>query len=267
VMLAAVPASTECEYDAFAPHYDAFTAASDYETWTGHVLELADRLGLRGTTVLDLACGTGKSFLPFLRRGFKVTGCDVSRAMLAEAARKAPGAVLVKADVRELGRLGRFDLVTCFDDSLNYLLGEEELVAALRSAARNLAPHGLLLFDLNTLLTYRTTFAQDSVTTPDGTVFAWRGESASDAEPGCDAAATIEVFAPREDGLYERSSSRHVQRHHPVDRVMAALADAGLDCRGVHGVRDDGSLEGDLDEARHLKVLYAATLVKGGDPR
>ena len=99
------------------------------------MLELAARHGWRGQTLLDLACGTGKSFLPFLRRGFDVTGCDSSSAMLAEAARKAPEATLVHADLRELTMLGRFDLVTCFDDSLNYLLDEDDLAAALRSVA------------------------------------------------------------------------------------------------------------------------------------
>ena len=31
------------EYDAFAPYYDAFTAASDYEAWTRELLALAAR--------------------------------------------------------------------------------------------------------------------------------------------------------------------------------------------------------------------------------
>lgn len=258
-------ASTADEYDAFAPFYDAFTAGSDYDVWTGHVLELATRLGLRGRTLLDLACGTGKSFLPFLERGFEVTGCDVSEAMLAEAGRKAPEVTLVQADMRELGSLGGFDLVTCFDDSLNYLLDERDLHRALASIASNLGPAGLALFDLNTLLAYRTVFATDSVGVRDGTVFAWRGEAAADAGRGCRASAQIEIFAPRDDGLYERIRSRHVQRHFPAERVTALMAGAGLECLGVHGVRDDGALEPALDETRHAKVLYAARPAKGGD--
>ena len=264
MMPVAVP-STASEYDAFAPFYDGFTARSDYEAWTRHVLELAERLGLRGRTLLDLACGTGKSFIPFLRRGFAITGCDVSGAMLAEAERKAPGAALVHADIRELGSIGRFDLVTCFDDSLNYLIEERDLGRALASAAANLDPHGLALFDLNTLLTYRTTFAQDSVSVRDGTVYAWRGESASEAPAGCRAAATIEVFAPRDGNRYERFTSRHVQRHHPSERVIAVMERAGLRSLGIHGVREDGSLDRDPDEMRHPKLLYAARCAKGGD--
>jgi SAM-dependent methyltransferase len=263
--MAATAVSTLREYEAFAPYYDAFTAASNYEKWTGYVLELAERLGLRGKTLLDVACGTGKSFVPFLERGFEVTGCDLSDAMLAEAARKAPEATLIQADARELWRIGRFDLVTCFDDSLNYMLEEGDLARALASIALNLGSTGIALFDLNTLVAYRTTFARDSVTVRDGTVFAWRGESSNDAAPGCRADARIDIFTPRDNGLYERVRVHHAQRHFPPERVTALCAGAGLDCLGVHGVQDDGRLEPELDETRHLKVLYATRRSKGGD--
>jgi ubiquinone/menaquinone biosynthesis C-methylase UbiE len=167
---------TSAAYDAFAPYYDAFTAASDYEAWGRETLAHARRHGLRGDRLLDLACGTGMSFMPFLARGFSVTACDFSTAMLAEAARRAPAARLVHADIRTLPDLGRFDLVTCFDDALNYLLGEDELEAAFEGIERSLAPCGVAIFDLNSLLAYRTTFAVDSVTSSAEVVFAPRAE-------------------------------------------------------------------------------------------
>jgi ubiquinone/menaquinone biosynthesis C-methylase UbiE len=55
-------------YDVFAPFYDAFTAGSDYDAWAGQVLALADGYGLAGRKLLDLACGTGNSFVPFCAR-------------------------------------------------------------------------------------------------------------------------------------------------------------------------------------------------------
>lgn len=252
-------------YDAFAPFYDAFTAASDYETWTEHVLRLATAHGLAGDRLLDLACGTGKSFEPLMRRGFRVTACDASPGMLAEAAVKAPEAKLVHGDIRRLPVLGGFDLVTCFDDSLNYLLDEDELGAAFAGIEANLSAGGLAMFDLNSLLAYRTTFAGDSVSERDGMVFAWRGSSTRDAEPGSAAEARIDVFAPAGDGLYSRVTTRHAQRHFPRERVEALLAAAGLECISVHGVLEDCSLVEPADEAQHLKVLYTARRRKGGD--
>ena len=248
----------------FAPYYDAFTAESDYEVWTEHVLEVAASHGVAGSALLDLACGTGNSFMPFVRRGFRVTGCDGSAAMLAEAAGKAPDVALVQADLRELTMLGRFDLVTCFDDSLNYLPDGDGLLAALHGIAANLSRHGLALFDLNTLLAYRTTFARDSVGERDGIVFTWRGRSAPDAGPGCSAAADIDVFAPAAGSLYERVTCRHEQRHFPRAEVVELLEAAGLDCIAVHGVLDEGALAPDADEERHLKCLFIARHAKGG---
>jgi SAM-dependent methyltransferase len=252
------------DYETFAPYYDGFTASSDYEVWTAQVLQVAQAHGLAGRALLDVACGTGNSFIPFLNRGFSVTGCDRSHAMLAEAARKAPDATLVEADMRELTMLGRFDLVTCFEDSLNYLRDEDELLGALHGIAANLARSGVALFDLNTLRAYRTTFARDSVAERDGVVYAWRGRSSADLEPGGAAVAEIEVFAPR-GAHYERISSAHEQRHFPLADVTALVESAGLRCAAVHGVLDDGSLVEHADEERHLKSLFIATHAKGGD--
>jgi SAM-dependent methyltransferase len=253
-------------YDELAQVYDAFTAGSDYEIWTSHVLALLGAHGWRGTTVLDVACGTGKSFIPFLRREFSVTGCDCSPAMLAEAARKAPEVPLVEADMRQLPQLGVFELVTCFDDSLNHLLDAADLESALRSIAANLHPRGLLVFDLNTLLAYRTTFAVDRISRDGHVLFAWSGDSTADAPRGCRATARIDAFLPVRDGLYERISTCHEQRHFPPELVVGLLTRSGLECLGVHGVRDDGSHTPEVDEAQHLKVMYVARLAKGGDP-
>jgi SAM-dependent methyltransferase len=263
--MTAATAPSNGAYESFAPWYDAFTAGSDYEAWTTHVLGLAKNYGLSDTRLLDLACGTGKSFMPFLERGFEVTGCDSSPAMLARAAAKAPGVRLVEADMRELPDLGRFDLVTCFDDSLNHLLTEQDLAAALAGIAANLGRTGLTLFDFNTLAAYRTTFARDSSFTRDGTLFFCRGESSPDAPPGCEAAIRIDAFTPRGEGLYDRAGTRQVQRHFPPHEVVALMGGAGLDCLGVYGVLGDGALTPQPDETRQLKLLYVARLAKGGD--
>jgi SAM-dependent methyltransferase len=252
-------------YDAFAPFYDAFTAASDYDAFADGVLHVAGALGLTGNRLLDLACGTGNSFEPFLRRGFRVTACDASPGMLGEAAAKWPEARLVRCDIRALPVLGSFDLVTCFDDSLNYLSGDDELEAAFAGMARNLSAGGLAAFDLNSLGAYRTTFAADSVSEDDGVLFAWRGLGAADAEPGCVAEAQIDIFHTRGDGAWDRVVTRHRQRHFERERVVELLACAGLECLAVHGVREDASLDDTADEERHLKVLYTARGAEGGD--
>jgi SAM-dependent methyltransferase len=256
---------TSAAYDAFAPYYDAFTADSDYDAFARETLAQARRHGLRGERLLDLACGTGKSFVPFLERGFSVTACDFSTAMLAEAARRGPGARLVHADIRALPELGRFDLITCFDDALNYLLDEDELVAAFNGMRASLAPGGIAVFDLNSLLAYRTTFASHAVSESDDLIFAWRGSSTPDADPGCEALARLDIFAPSGGELYSRVAVTHRQRHFPGPRVELLLRRAGLECLSAWGVLPDCSLVEPPDESVHPKVVYTATHMRGGD--
>src|SRR5215217_2039457 len=164
-------------YAVLAPAYDLLTAGYAYGPWLAAIERLAHRHGLTGRRVLDVGCGTGKSFLPLARRGYRVTACDISPEMLAEARRAAPDDVrLVEADMRDLPDLGRFDLVTCLDDAVNYLLGDDDLTHALGSMARALAPDGLLIFDTNTLRTYRNDYTGAQVVETEDVFVCWRGD-------------------------------------------------------------------------------------------
>ena len=130
---------------------------------------------------------------------------------------------------------------------------------------RSLAPGGVAIFDLNSLLAYRTTFAVDSVHEDGDLVFAWRGRASADAPPGCEAVAELDVFEPAEAGLWSRARVTHRQRHFPRERVEALLARAGLECVSVRGVLPDCSLAEPADEAVHPKVVYTARHTRGGD--
>lgn len=261
------PATLAAEaYERLAPYYDELTREHDYDGWTRHLEAAAIRFGLRGRKLFDAACGTGKSFMPFLERGYEVSACDVSPRMVALAAAKAPDAELFVADIRGLGRVGSFDLITCLDDSMNYLVEDGDLEAALGSLGTNLAAEGVLVFDLNTLSAYRTTFACDMTLDGDGVFLAWRGGCGAGVETGCLAELTVEAFAGTGTGLYERVVTRHVQRHHPRAEVERALADAGLAAVAVFGQRPDGSLDPRPSEEGHHKLVYFAQRVaKGGD--
>ena len=251
-------------YDAFAPHYDAFTAHHDYETWTTTLERLARAHGLRGSRLLDVACGTGKSFLPFLDRGYEVTACDISPRMVALAAAKAGDrARLAVHDMRALPRLGDFDLVCCLDDSVNYALGADELEATFAGFARNLAPGGVVVFDANSLLAYRTFFASMTVLPSDDRVLVWEGHAGADVAAGAQAQATLEALERGPDGSWRRERSTHHQRHHPRATVESALRRAGLRAVAVHGMRLDGSTTDDFDELGNSKAVYIA---RGGAP-
>jgi SAM-dependent methyltransferase len=258
--------SAEDTYQRLAPFYDELTREHDYDGWTRHLEQRALEFGVSGRRLFDAACGTGKSFLPFLERGYTVTGCDISAEMVELARAKAPAAELFVRDIRALDPIGSFDLITCLDDSLNYLIDEGDLGAAFASMAGNLAPDGVLVFDLNTLSAYRTTFACDMTLEGPDVFLAWRGQCHEDEDPGCIAELIVEAFSEGQDGSYSRVTTRHLQRHHERADVESALAGAGLRAVGVFGLLRDGSLDTLADDDLHHKlVYYAQRVVKGGD--
>jgi SAM-dependent methyltransferase len=246
-------------YEAMAPSYDAFTAHHRYDEWTATIEELAREAGLRGRRLLDVGCGTGKSFLPFLERGYEVTACDLSPRMAAIASAKAAGRARVSVhDARTLPVLGAFDLVCFLDDALNYLHEPADVGAALRAFAANLAPGGVLVFDTNTLLSYRTFFATLSVVVGDGEVLVWDGLTPPDLPAGGLARAILEMLREQPDGTWSRSYSNHVQRHHEAPAVQAALVAAGLEPVALRGMFLDGSLSDGLDELENTKAIFVA---------
>lgn len=245
--------SAKDTYETFAPSYDELTADYNHESWTAALLAKAQECGLQGTRLLDIGCGTGKSFTPMLDRGWQVTACDVSPAMVEIAQRKAGNAATIcVADLEELPVLGAFDLVWAVNDTCNYLLDVDALNAALAGMRHNLAPEGRIVFDLNTYLVYRSYFKEGAAVERGGPRKpVWRGATpASATKPGAVFDATMEAQGPLE-------HHHHRQRHYPSDEVTAALEVAGLKCLDVSG-ESNGTLVSGLDEGVHTKAVYVA---------
>jgi len=251
-----VASDTRAAYDELAHVYDGLTAHHDHEAWLGQLLELARAHGLAGQRLLDVGCGTGKSFMPLARRGFDVTACDISPRMAARARRRSRGhgvAVHV-ADMRRLPVLCEgADLVTCLDDAVNYLLDGDELRAGLCGMRRNLRPGGLLLFDVNTLATYRSVFCEGMRWHSGECTYVSVGEPRRLCAGGLFATT---LRACRGDVLL--ADSRHVQRHHPVPELEQALVAAGMEPLAVYGSATDGAPVRPPDEGRHTKLVVVA---------
>jgi len=100
--------------------------------------------------LLDIACGTG-TFLEEMRsRGWQVAGVDASGPMLALARKRlGPDVPLVQELMTEFRAPGRFDLATCWLDSLNYLLTNEDIIEHFRCVAKALTRGGFYLLDLS----------------------------------------------------------------------------------------------------------------------
>jgi SAM-dependent methyltransferase len=251
-------------YEGTAPAYDDFTAHHRDEEWITDLLVALEDHGLRGHRLLDVGCGTGKSFLPMLPRDWDITGCDILPSMLAFAREKAGKAVrLVVANMLALPRFGSFDLVWALDDTINYMLNTDELERAL-GMRENLAGTGLLLFDANTLLAYRTFFSETTVIEQPGRRLVWHGLAAPGGGQDSIFESRLEMGSSEQDaGSDEPTTVVHRQRHFSQAEILASLERVGLECLAVWGIYTDGIRQQPLDELIHTKAIYIARIRQG----
>ncbi len=100
-----------------------------------------------GAKLLDLACGNGRHTNELARRGFSVTGVDLSDDFLARArAAAVDGAEFVKGDLRDLRLEGRFAGAYCMGNTIPYF-DREELGVILSGVARLLGPGAKLVIE------------------------------------------------------------------------------------------------------------------------
>ena len=73
-------------YGIVAQHWAEF---QNYSEDAPEVAYYRKFIGRYGQPALDVACGTGRLLLPYLRAGLDVDGCDISPDMLAHCREKA----------------------------------------------------------------------------------------------------------------------------------------------------------------------------------
>jgi SAM-dependent methyltransferase len=122
---------------------------------TGAQVEFAAR-ALRlapGARVLDVACGVGRHALALARRGYHVTGLDLSPTLLRIAAERAQRAGIVvewvTADMRAVPFADTFDAALNLFSSWGYFESDAEDARVLRSVAGALKPGGRFLLEVS----------------------------------------------------------------------------------------------------------------------
>jgi SAM-dependent methyltransferase len=135
-------------YEASPKLYDEFYvgAGKDYEGEAAAVLRLA-RAGRRAaTSLLDVACGTGRH-LEYFSRELRCTGVDLNPEYLEAARRRCPTASFLVADMVDLALDDRFDVVTCLFSSIGHTGTVDRLHRGIASMAHRLNPGGLLVVE------------------------------------------------------------------------------------------------------------------------
>ena len=135
-------------FDEYYPEVYAHLEASTSKEIDG----VTKMLGLKPKKkILDLCCGYGRHSLELARRGFKVTGYDLSSCFLDRARKEADTLKLkirfVRGDMRALPFKKEFDAVINLFTSFGYFPNEKEDLQVLKGIKAALKEKGTFLID------------------------------------------------------------------------------------------------------------------------
>ena len=198
--------------------------------------------------VLDLGCGDGRHSLELARRGYRVTGLDLSKELLERARRRTAEEGLdinfIQGDMRDPPGVSAFDLVVNFFTSFGYFQEDRENARVLEAIARSLRPGGRFLMDyLNREYVISTIVPADSRTVEGMEVEQRRWISGDPSETGGHVRINKQVWI-REDGA-ERSYDESV-RMYTLDELGDMMARAGLEIVRTYGDFDGSPVSADL---------------------
>ena len=216
-------------YTGFAEVYDLFMDDIPYAEWCGYLAGLLEEYGIQDGLVADLGCGTGKLTRLLAGRGYDMIGIDLSGEMLEIAREKSgPEEILyLMQDMREFELYGTVRAIVSICDSMNYLMGREELVRVLGLANNYLDPGGIFIFDLNTPYKYETVLGEQTIAeNREAGSFIW--ENYYDPEERVNQ-YDLTLFVRQEDGLYRKFEETHFQYAFGLEEVKQAVREAGME--------------------------------------
>lgn len=231
-------------YEKQAAVYDRMGHDRFSSMMVDYTLKTLKRFGVQPIDGLDLCCGTGTAVKQLSEHGLSMSGLDRSRQMLA-VARKKLRRCPVKLYRQELprfeiksasgprGRLHRFDLITCFFDSLNYLTTERQLKAAYRSVYRHLKPGGWFVFDMNTAYMLRTVFTERRPFAGVQNDLAWIFRNRPDTKTN--SAELMLTFFVKEGRHWRRFDETHYERAYSNTMIKTMLKQVGFQVKGFYG--------------------------------
>jgi len=200
--------------------------------------EYLEELGIVPKKVLDIACGEGSFAVGMAKLGYEVTGVDQSPQMIALAESRAVeedvSVEFFVEDMRSVPFFNEFDLVTCFFDSLNYMLTIKDLQEAFQNAYQALKPGGFLIFDMNTIFGLAVEWMQAKTyvqNEADDFIEIHRQEYDYENQI---ATMHITIFKQR-GALWERIDEAHHERGYPIADLQYLLTQMGFEISGMYG--------------------------------
>ncbi len=179
--------------------------------------------------LLHFGCGRGHNDYIF-KNHFRVTGVDLSPAMLNWAKRLNPEVDYIEGDMRDYKLGNKFDAVTAVD-SVDYLITKNDLHQFFQNVYHHLNQNGIFMFILEST---RETFQQDdTIVYSNSSGDEWLTVIENRFDPdGTDSEYEITfVYLYRQKGELEIFTDRHLCGLYSESEVHNLLTDVGFKVR------------------------------------
>ncbi len=222
-------------YQRFAHVYDQIGSDRFSVKMFTYTQRLLVKMKYRPRSVCDIACGTGTAAVMWAKQRLKTYAIDGSEDMLEMAREKADiEQVDIKFSHQNLTVFALpepVDLVTCYFDSLNYLLTLGQIQKCFRCTHDILKPGGLFIFDVNTpeamkVLWDSQTYADET----DSVAWIWKNQYFPKAKQ----AEIHATFFVRQGDMWERFEEIHAERGYTTTEMKKELTKTGFTTKLVY---------------------------------
>lgn len=220
-------------YTDFARVYDTFMDETPYREWCAFLVDILKEFGIERELVLELGCGTGSLTELLADAGFDMIGVDNSEEMLNIAMEKRERAdretdiLYLCQDMREFELYGTVKAVVSVCDSLNYLLTEEDLLTTFRLVNNYLDPHGIFIFDFNTVYKYEEVIGDTTIAeNREECSFIWENFYHEEEQIN---EYDLTIFVKEESEMFRRFTETHYQRGYTLEQMIKLVEAAGLE--------------------------------------
>ena len=223
-------------YSIFSEFYDTFTKDIDYSKFADIYEKLFKKMSAKPEELLDLGCGTGSLTIELARRGYDMTGVDISPQMLDVASNKAKAKgvddiLFINQDITQLDLYGTVDGVVSSLDVINHLTDKRQVQRCFNMVSLFLIPKGIFIFDLNTPYKFLNEYANNTYVFESGqSTCIWQNEFDKRSKI-CDFYLT---FYKKQGELYKKSEDYSCERMYSIDEITEMLEKSGMKIKGVY---------------------------------
>lgn len=216
-------------YSDFARVYDELMHRDiNYEKWADYIENLFDIYGVNPSLVCDLACGTGNITIPLAKRGYDMTGVDISEDMLNIARSKSErlDILFLNQNITDLDLYGTMGAFLCMIDGINYILPPKSLLKLFtRIKTCFINDSGIFIFDISTPYKLKNIIGSNTfIHCGEKIFYTWQNRYIESKR----LSDMFLTFFVKQGKKYTRFEERHLQKAHSPGELVKLLRKAGF---------------------------------------